>query len=648
MKAKLKAAAQFTGLFKEAEAKYESPVKPKRSSDGLSSRQRNFQTDAPFELAWCQENLNAQGIKPRALTTDYSWVLDPKNCVVAETEKERKKAQMEAKNSQEAEEEDPFGATPANYTESKWFALLIASAICVNAIQMGVEVDNPEYTTAYLALENIFALIFSFEMVSKLYFQRLQYFKVSWNVLDFFLVLLSIFDLWIMQLVAESGTNTKKLSGLRMLRILRVARMVRLLKVFKELWLIIKGIIDSVQTIFWAGALVVMIIYVFAILFVKVIASHEGYADLDYVAGVDTVDYHPDFDAAQYYGNVLRSMYTNFETTMEPLNLRPVIEKQPEMFLFYLGFIFIATFGVMNVIVGVIVESTMEAALAQNKEQECKLTLSKLANVERIQDACRLLDVNGDGVISLDEIHQNLSTDELTRYFKDLELPLGAGADEIYDLLNPGGQGSVTHLDVMKHLIRCIAVDPDSIVVDLQSGYRRLVSNCRASVEFPAEIMLHNNRKIDRINGIVANYKERLQQVGEVVKHLGETIPQRTQGRVHDPMFSRPVPAHDSASQVHGSSPNDMSTEMPDSHDDGAPGIRLSHTQDVLASGRTKVKRPEARSGAASEVSRHAPMKSPFQDGTSLPPPPGGPSPSGPQEAREAVPKLNLHQLPLY
>ena len=65
----------------------------------------------------------------------------------------------------------------------------------------------------------------------------------------------------------------KQLSGLRMLRILRVARMVRLLKVFRELWLIIKGILDSVRTISWAGVLLVLMWYVFAILFVKVIAA---------------------------------------------------------------------------------------------------------------------------------------------------------------------------------------------------------------------------------------------------------------------------------------------------------------------------------------------------------------------------------------
>ena len=48
---------------------------------------------------------------------------------------------------------------------------------------------------------------------------------------------------------------------LRVLRMFRMVRMARLLKVFKELWLIAKGMIDSVKTIFWAALLLLMLLY---------------------------------------------------------------------------------------------------------------------------------------------------------------------------------------------------------------------------------------------------------------------------------------------------------------------------------------------------------------------------------------------------
>merc|ERR1719261_1561995 len=62
---------------------------------------------------------------------------------------------------------------------------------------------------------------------------------------------------------------------LRVLRVLRVAKMVRLLKAFKELWLIVKGMIDALSTIFWASCLLLLCIYVVAIFCTSMIGQNE-------------------------------------------------------------------------------------------------------------------------------------------------------------------------------------------------------------------------------------------------------------------------------------------------------------------------------------------------------------------------------------
>merc|ERR550514_2116148 len=103
------------------------------------------------------------------------------------------------------------------------------------------------------------------------------------------------------------------LSCVRMLRMLRIARMVRLLKVFKALWLIVTGIINSLKPIFWAGILLFVILYVFGIFLVKVIPS---------TAPTEPVDYHPDWDAYQYFGNMRLAMFSLFEVTLDPLFIR--------------------------------------------------------------------------------------------------------------------------------------------------------------------------------------------------------------------------------------------------------------------------------------------------------------------------------------
>merc|ERR1719159_36704 len=98
-------------------------------------------------------------------------------------------------------------------------------------------------------------------------------------------------------------------------------------------------------------------------------------------------DYHPDFDAGQFYGTVIRAMYTLFETTLEPLNIRPIVEKQPQMFPFFLCVIFLTTFGVMNVITGVIVENTMQVSKESSNDAQVALDLEKIKQVEKVRDA---------------------------------------------------------------------------------------------------------------------------------------------------------------------------------------------------------------------------------------------------------------------
>merc|ERR1719387_2671328 len=89
----------------------------------------------------------------------------------------------------------------------------------------------------------------------------------------------------------------------------------------------------------------------------------------------DIVSYElvEEFNPYMYFGTIPRSMYTLFCIVILaewPEIGRPIIEKQPHMFAFFLVFIIFTTFGVMNVIIGVIVDNTMEAAKSIEADDE--------------------------------------------------------------------------------------------------------------------------------------------------------------------------------------------------------------------------------------------------------------------------------------
>merc|ERR1719456_486542 len=197
----------------------------------------------------------------------------------------------------------------------------------------------------------------------------------------------------------------KQLSVLRMLRVLRVVRMVRLLRIFKELWLIVKGILESTKTIAWVSLLLLMILYVCAIFFTQMI----GFNAVEYESFPETY-VGAEFNPFQYFGNIWRTMFTLFNIVLMTgdwdITGRAVVETQPSLFPFFLFFILFTTFGVMNVIIGVIVDNTMEAARANQDSRDNSLMIHRVELLEKIRLACFAFDTNGSGEIDVSELSE--------------------------------------------------------------------------------------------------------------------------------------------------------------------------------------------------------------------------------------------------
>lgn len=342
--------------------------------------------------------------------------------------------------------------------EQKWFQFIVTFTIVVNAIVMGVETDYPDYEDLYKILELIFTTIFGLEMGIKLWTYRLKYFYVGWNNLDFVLVWMAIIDGVIFGMIMGGSGNLQSLSALRMLRCLRIVKMVRLLKAFRELWLIVKGMIDSVKTIFWASMLLLMLHYVFGIFICQMVGKRSDLylQQIDAVDEGEEIDYHPTYDVFEHFGNVPRSMFTLFETSLEPLNIRPIVEKQPYMFPFFLMFIFCTTFGVMNVIIGVIVENTMEASRASQDEIAALEMIKRVEQVDKLRNAVFEMDFDKNGFLSYDEICDSLSNSKVAALLEDVALPIGTDPQEFFDLLNDKAKNEIQYDVCLKHLLRSV------------------------------------------------------------------------------------------------------------------------------------------------------------------------------------------------
>jgi voltage-gated sodium channel len=203
--------------------------------------------------------------------------------------------------------------------------------IIFNAILLGLETSKTVMASAgdlIMSLDRICLAIFVAEIVAKLIAYRGRYFRDGWNIFDFVIVGVSLVPV------------TQGFSALRALRILRVLRLV---STTPRLRRVVEGLISALPGMASVFALMALIFYIGAVIATKLFG----------------------FDFPEWFGTLGRSGYSLFQImTLESWSMgivRPVMEVYPLAWMFFVPFIMITTFAVVNLLVGLIVNSMQDA-----------------------------------------------------------------------------------------------------------------------------------------------------------------------------------------------------------------------------------------------------------------------------------------------
>ena len=208
--------------------------------------------------------------------------------------------------------------------DSTWFQVAVLVLVIANAVILGAETFsgvNAAFGSALIIADRAIVYAFVAEICLRIYAEGPGYVKKGWNVFDFLVVTISL-------LAATSG-----LAALRAFRVLRVLRVIT---VIPRMRVVVSALLDSIPGIASVGVVLALIIYVFAV----IAANLYGPA-------------HPEL-----FGNVFSSMYTLFQImTLEgwPDIAAQVGETHQRSWVFFLTFVMIATFTMLNLFVAVVV-----------------------------------------------------------------------------------------------------------------------------------------------------------------------------------------------------------------------------------------------------------------------------------------------------
>ena len=223
---------------------------------------------------------------------------------------------------------------------SKRFQMVTTAVIILNAIILGVmTAPLPDAARAVLgAIDTACLAFYVVEIALRIYAAGPAFFKNAWNTFDFVIVVLSIIPTEILPVPVQIA---------RILRIFRMLRVFRLVSAFDQLRVIVAATVKSIPGVLWTAFLMLMVQYVYAIIGVSVFAD----------------------DLPQYFGNLGRSMFTLFEVmTLEGWNgvADDTMAVFPWAWGYFMSFVIISAFVLMNVVVGVIVNAVDEGRQSIN------------------------------------------------------------------------------------------------------------------------------------------------------------------------------------------------------------------------------------------------------------------------------------------
>ena len=203
----------------------------------------------------------------------------------------------------------------------------VLALILLNAVVLGLETSDAlmaSHGTWLLLLDQAMLSVFVLEIGLRIVAWRGAFFRDPWNVFDFLVVAIA--------LIPASGPFA-------VLRALRVLRVLRVLSIVPSMRRVVGGLLAAVPGLSSIALVLLLLFYVFGVIATQLFG--DQFAD--------------------WFGTLGRSLYTLFQImTLESWSMgivRPLMEVFPYAWTFFVPFILVATFTMLNLFIGVIVSA---------------------------------------------------------------------------------------------------------------------------------------------------------------------------------------------------------------------------------------------------------------------------------------------------
>lgn len=240
------------------------------------------------------------------------------------------------------------------FIENRWVQHGLIVLILINALILGLETSSAVMDAVgpvLIAVDQVILAVFVAEIAIRLWVYRLAFWRDPWSIFDFSVVAIA--------LIPASGPFA-------VLRALRVLRVLRLLTMVPSMRRVVGALLAAIPGLGSIALVLAILFYVSAVIATNLFAA----------------------SFPEFFGSIGASLYTLFQImTLESWSMgvvRPVMELYPYAWLFFIPFILVATFTMLNLFIAIIVN-----AMQTFNEQEQQQAAEALQQNQQLEEQTR-------------------------------------------------------------------------------------------------------------------------------------------------------------------------------------------------------------------------------------------------------------------
>lgn len=424
-----------------------------------------------------------------------------------------------------SQKRDQRGGWLAEVIKSAYFDAAISVVVVVNALMLGVQIDDEVKSNSKHPLFRYFewfcTSVFTLELLLRLWViglrRMLHGSERLMTVMDIVLVISSLLEALI-DILMTSWSMASSAFLIRLLKVLRIGRLLRPLRtvaLLGELRIIASMIASSFRPLLWLTCIICALTYCFALVLTQGTAT--------YLSDVSETGSLPEeyAEVQKEYGSVLQTMYALFLAMTGGRDWGEIAGVIAYTGYVYAAvvvcFVFINLFSVLNIVTGIFVDGAIELAKRDRSMMIEKQSIHRESSRAHLIALVSQVDADGDGVISKDEFFSALQEEGVQEFMDALGIDPDNAA-EAFLLLDSDGDGMIQLMEFVQGMEK---IRGEAKGVDIQM------------------LLLHTRKIIDMLNGIQGIQSS---LVARIPVHP-TAVPRKTRNRWDEPQVPHVPPS---------------------------------------------------------------------------------------------------------